>query len=87
MVARSDHEYFRRVAATLRAHDRSDVVIHKLIAERLTELDDVECIIAANPVLDVAYIGRWVLEWGLEERLASLLAAGKSGRRVPRDVR
>jgi hypothetical protein len=45
-----------------------DVLVHKLIAWRPKDRDDVRSILSARPVLDEAYIERWVREWEVEDR-------------------
>lgn len=49
-----------------------DVIIHKLIAGRHTDIDDIERILAAAPAMDDVYLQRWIQEWGLEERWEDL---------------
>jgi hypothetical protein len=45
-----------------------DVIIHKLIAWRARDRDDVEQILAAGHDLDEAYLARWVRAWDVEDR-------------------
>jgi hypothetical protein len=45
-----------------------DVIIHKLIAWRLRDRDDVRSILEAGAVLDMTYLERWITEWDLAER-------------------
>jgi hypothetical protein len=45
-----------------------DVVIHKLIAWRERDQDDVRSILAAGHDLDESYISHWVEEWEVEAR-------------------
>jgi hypothetical protein len=40
-----------------------DLVIHKVVAGRPRDLEDVWSILAKNPALDVAYIRRWLAEF------------------------
>ncbi|MDP9463273.1 MAG: hypothetical protein M3P52_01505 [Actinomycetota bacterium] len=47
-----------------------DVIIHKLIAWRAKDQDDIESILATRPALDERYIERWVGEWQVESRWA-----------------
>ncbi len=47
-----------------------DVIIHKLIAWRLRDRDDIRSILEAGVQLDQAYLDRWVGEWELDERWA-----------------
>ena len=58
-----------------RSHDHvltpEDVIIHKLIAWRLRDRDDIRSIIEAGIPLDREYLGTWVAEWDLDERWAT----------------
>jgi len=47
-----------------------DVIIHKLIAWRARDRDDVEQILAAGHVLDHVHLDRWVEAWQVEDRWA-----------------
>jgi hypothetical protein len=47
-----------------------DVIVHKLIAWRAKDQDDIESILAARPELDEPYIERWAGEWQVEHRWA-----------------
>ncbi len=40
-----------------------DLVIHKVVAGRPRDLEDVRSILAKNPAFDVAYIRRWLAEF------------------------
>jgi hypothetical protein len=44
-----------------------DVIIHKLIAARPRDLDDIENILDAAPELDAAYLEGWVEAWEVVE--------------------
>ncbi len=48
-----------------------DVIIHKLIAWRSRDRDDVRSILEADAALDLAYLDRWITEWDLAERWAT----------------
>ncbi|MEM1331853.1 MAG: hypothetical protein AAGG08_00215 [Actinomycetota bacterium] len=48
-----------------------DVVIHKLIAWRPRDRDDVRSIIEAGARFDMRYLDRWVDAWDLSERWAT----------------
>jgi len=63
-------EYQRVALARSQDHvlTAEDVVIHKLIAGRRRDLDDVRSIIEAGADLDLAYIDEWVDVWELGER-------------------
>ena len=47
-----------------------DVIIHKLIAWRLRDRDDIRSILEAGVVLDRDYLERWITAWELTERWA-----------------
>ena len=47
-----------------------DVLVHKLIAWRAKDQDDIASILATRPVLDEVYIDAWVSQWQVEERWA-----------------
>ena len=46
-----------------------DVIVHKLIAWRPRDQDDVLSILRAGHSLDEAYIERWAAEWDVSDRL------------------
>lgn len=45
-----------------------DVIVHKLIAWRTRDQDDVLSILRADPHLDAQYIEHWAHEWGVVDR-------------------
>jgi hypothetical protein len=47
-----------------------DVIIHKLIAWRLRDRDDIRSIIEAGVSLDGIYLDHWIVQWELVERWA-----------------
>ena len=47
-----------------------DVIVHKLIAWRAKDQDDIESILSTRPVLDEPYIEHWAAEWQVAERWA-----------------
>lgn len=49
-----------------------DVLIHKTIASRWQDDEDVVSILKADPELDQAYVETWLREWQIEERYAVL---------------
>lgn len=67
-VIEYQHEALRR------AHDHvltaEDVIIHKLIAGRPRDLDDIRSILEAGTVLDGGYLDRWIDAWDLRDRWA-----------------
>ncbi len=58
-----------------RAEDRvlspEDVIIHKLIAWRLRDRDDVRSILEAGVSLDLDYLSGWIEAWELQDRWAT----------------
>jgi hypothetical protein len=68
---------YQRVALA-RVHDHvlavEDVIIHKLIAWRPRDRDDVRSVLEAGVPLEHAYLDRWIAEWELEERWATFSA-------------
>jgi len=71
-------EYQRQ--ALERAIDRvltvEDVLIHKLIAWRLRDRDDIRSIIEAGLAFDTKYLDYWITEWELSERWADFNTGG-----------
>ncbi len=55
-----------------------DVIVHKLIAWRDKDRDDIASILSTSPVLDEAYIEHWAAEWEVGDRWAAALSAGPS---------
>jgi hypothetical protein len=55
----------RAVAGALTVED---VIVHKLIAWRPRDQDDIESILATDPALDVEYIEHWAGEWDVMDR-------------------
>lgn len=45
-----------------------DVVLHKLIAWRPRDRDDIRSILEAGVALDPAYLAHWIAEWNLDDR-------------------
>lgn len=45
-----------------------DVIVHKLIAWRPRDRDDIRSILEAGVALDAAYLTRWIAEWELADR-------------------
>jgi hypothetical protein len=45
-----------------------DVLIHKLIAWRPRDQDDVRSILSTELAFDEEYVAHWAREWGVEER-------------------
>ena len=45
-----------------------DVIIHKLLAWRARDQDDIRSILAAGHEPDETYVAYWATEWGVEDR-------------------
>ncbi len=58
-----------------------DVIVHKLIAWRLRDRDDIRSILEAGVELDHGYLDRWVAAWELRERWSTF--TGLTGRTEP----
>ena len=56
-----------------------DVIIHKLIANRLRDELDVVSILRGRPTLDAAHMRRWLQEWGIEGRYEELRQRASDG--------
>ena len=52
-----------------------DVIIHKLIAWRLRDRDDIRSIIEAGVTLDADYLNHWIEQWEVAERWAEFTEA------------
>jgi len=52
-----------------------DVIVHKLIAWRPRDRDDIEVILSAGLTLDHAFIEQWSQEWDVLDRWRSALAS------------
>lgn len=50
-----------------------DVIIHKLIAWRSRDRDDIDQILIAEPTLDDAYLNGWVEAWQVADRWADCM--------------
>ena len=51
-----------------------DVIVHKLIAWRPRDRDDIRSILESGVALDAAYLTRWVAEWQLADRWQTFTA-------------
>ena len=63
-------DYQEEALARARDHVLSieDVLIHKLIAWRSRDRDDIASILSTGPDIDLAYLKRWAREWEVEDR-------------------
>ena len=75
--------------AAVRIASPEDIIIHKMIAGRPRDLEDVASIVAKLPALDMDYLSRWLrvfetdLGRPLEEPLRQLLRRHPGGERRP----
>ena len=53
-----------------------DVFIHKLIAWRPRDQDDIQSILSTGVSYDIDYVNYWASEWGVEDRWREALARG-----------
>ena len=53
-----------------------DVLIHKLIAWRPRDQDDIRSILLTGIAFDRAYVNQWAGEWAVEDRWRAALAQG-----------
>jgi len=74
IVATTDYQQL----ALDRAHDHvltvEDVFIHKLIAWRPRDQDDIQSILSTGISYDADYVNHWGVEWGVEDRWRDALA-------------
>jgi len=56
-----------------------DVIIHKLIAARPRDLDDIENILDAAPELDESYLEEWAEAWEVAELWQRLRSEARNG--------
>jgi len=51
-----------------------DVIIHKLIAARPRDRDDIRSILSTDPTLDRAYLDDWIEAWGVDDEWQRLIS-------------
>ena len=79
------HELAERVSVPVLAIE--DVLIHKLIAGRHRDLDDITSILETSPELDLPYIEQWVDKWEVGEIFQKLRKdVEQSLRQLPRNA-
>ena len=63
-------EYQERALERARDHVLTveDVFIHKLIAWRPRDQDDIRSILSTGIAYDAEYVNHWAREWGVEDR-------------------
>ncbi|MFI0526979.1 MAG: hypothetical protein ACH37H_12760, partial [Ilumatobacteraceae bacterium] len=70
LLVETDYQAAAHRRAVNRLLTVEDVIVHKLIAWRAKDQDDIASILAAAPLLDAAYIQRWATEWQVSDRWA-----------------
>ena len=68
LLAETEYQRTALDRATGPAITAEDVVVHKLLAWRARDRDDIEQILVAALDLDVGYIDHWAAVWGVEDR-------------------
>lgn len=68
LLAETEYQHTALDRATTDVITVEDVIIHKLLAWRSRDLDDVGDILSTGPDLDEAYLDRWVREWDVADR-------------------
>jgi hypothetical protein len=68
LLAETEYQHTALDRATGPAITAEDVIVHKLIAWRPRDQDDIAQILAAGLALDTAYIEQWAEAWGVVER-------------------
>lgn len=79
IVATTDYQFL----ALDRARDHvlavEDVLVHKLIAWRPRDQDDVRSILSTEIEYDARYVDHWAREWGVEDRWRDALRTRRDG--------
>jgi hypothetical protein len=68
ILAETDYQLEAHARATDGWLTAEDVIVHKLIAWRPRDRDDIESILITRPQLDHGYIERWATEWEVAHR-------------------
>lgn len=77
LLAETDYQRTAMERATDGVLTPEDVIVHKLIAWRARDIDDIVDILAAGVGLDTGYIERWARIWEVSDRWRqALLLAG-----------
>ncbi len=72
LLAETDYQRLAVARAVEGALTAEDVIIHKLIAGRSRDLDDITSILATGIALDETYVEAHALAWGVLDRWHSL---------------
>lgn len=73
LLAETDYQREALDRATSDVITVEDVIIHKLIAWRSRDIDDITDILSTAPLLDHGYIDRWVEAWDVRDRWSEIL--------------
>ncbi len=63
MIAMTDYQSVALGRATNNWLSIEDVIVHKLIAGRPRDVDDIESILSTRRVWDAAYVEKWAIAW------------------------
>jgi hypothetical protein len=75
IVARTAYQDLALVRAADHVLTVEDVLIHKLIAWRPRDRDDIRSILSTGIAYDSEYVNHWGAEWGVEDRWREALAS------------
>lgn len=68
IVAATEYQTLAIARAVEHVLTVEDVLVHKLIAWRARDQEDVRSILSTGLAFDDAYVARWAREWGVEDR-------------------
>jgi hypothetical protein len=68
LLAETEYQQEALARATNGFLTAEDVLVHKLIAWRPRDKDDIRSILEATREIDDAYVVRWATAWGVEAR-------------------
>jgi hypothetical protein len=74
IVARTDYQHLAIERARNHVLTVEDVLVHKLIAWRPRDQDDVRSILSTGLGFDRDYVDRWAEEWAVEDRWREALS-------------
>ncbi|MCB1017710.1 MAG: hypothetical protein KDB10_21670 [Acidimicrobiales bacterium] len=72
LLAETEYQRTALDRATTDAITVEDVIIHKLLAWRSRDIDDITDILTTDPALDEGYIDHWAHEWDVADRWAEV---------------
>lgn len=74
IVARTDYQHLAIERAQNQVLSVEDVLVHKLIAWRARDRDDVRSILSTGLDFDRDYVDHWATEWAVEDRWREALS-------------